>query len=175
MLKKVIVGTVVAFGLLFLLVTALAITGLAIAGAAVGAALDNVVVETADGVELNGFQVDGSEVVIRGEDGEVNVQVPNFSISGSEGEINFTLPEVIVRDENGETVRFRSDGPGRIVVPDVPRVRINSDFDWPGHAFNPFFHLVKGMIQLTALGLIAVGVWILLRRRSPAEKTPETV
>lgn len=176
MFKKVLVGTLVALGLLFLLITALTITGLAVAGSVIGAALDNIVVETVDGAEVSDFELNGQDVVIRGNDGEVSVRVPDFSVSGSEGEIDFHLPEVIVRDEDGETVRFRTEGPGRIELPNVPRVRIDSrDFDWPTRTFNPLYQLVRGMIQLTALGLIVVGVWILVRRRSPAEKTPDTV
>jgi hypothetical protein len=172
--KKALLVTLV--GLFALMIFAVAAVGLlATAGLATAAAViaNSGVVEAfeevADDAQRLQIDIDDNSVTFTNPDNGESRTVTSQQLRGR-GRIDFNLPEItITNPDNGQSRVIRPSTERFEDAQRAPRVVWDGDADWvyygPDLGLRIMGSIFRGLFSLTALALIAAGVYLLIRNR----------
>ncbi len=165
-----IIGGIALFFMAVLVAGTLLVTASAAAlGVAVGSVVENLDINTVQVTDASGNTETFDVNNLVSDSGRVEIIGDN----GDQVTIDFDVPQITVQ-ESGEDA-------AQVVIGDGSQIRIDGrnidNFD--GHVFvRPIAGFFSGLFTLTVWTLIAVGIWLMLRKRqavdnTPKEKTPD--
>ncbi len=173
MFWKVLGGIVAFFMVVVLAVMLLATASLAAVGVVVGSVVDNLDISTVQVTDVSGNTETYDVDTLVSDSGRVEIIDDN----GDQVTIDFDVPQITVQERGEDAARVVIGGEsGFEIDADGSQIRIDGrnidDFD--GRFFvRPIVGFFRGLFTLTAWTLIAVGIWLVLRKRQPAVNAPK--
>lgn len=167
--KALLIVVVLGFAFLLFVAAAIGITAVtAVAAIVEHGVVDTTVSSVAEAVDEVAREVE-----------RVEITVPRIGVREMDGlrdrvEVELDTPRI--------TVTETDSGRSRVIVPNLSLGERRIVFDgsrhhlfWSNQFLAPLASLLRGLVTLVALSLVAVGAWLLLKNRRPAEKKIDTV